>query len=48
MKEGWSKTEYSVPASKAERDERIERRAGQYVGNGEGGVGGARERGCPT
>lgn len=34
MKEGWSQTDYSVPARKAERDERIERGAGQYVGMG--------------
>lgn len=44
LKEGWSKTDYSVPVSKAVGDERIERGAGQYVGmHGEGGVGG-----CPT
>ena len=39
------KTDYSVPGREAERDERIERRAGQYVGKGRVGV--ARE-GCPT
>lgn len=34
MTERWSKTDYSVPASEAERDERIERQAGQYAGKG--------------
>lgn len=34
MKEGWSQIDYCVPASKAEREKRIERGAGQYVGMG--------------
>lgn len=45
MAERWSKLDYSVPASEAKKDEKIERQAGQYVGKGR--VVGMLWGGCP-